>query len=319
VWAPQAILDNATCKLLASVGPINTLVQLKQLICSTWHRWEQHSTELFELLLSLNIPPLTLLANTISNKRTATASNYQPATSSKRPRMSTQSATRTVPLHTQPAISSPPHFPLHVSSSSLRLLVYPPTPLSQSRLSITSTQPYTPTSSTHLFAYPAPSVPSATKYPGPPHGIHNPPSSRTPAFNNTNTPFIERYPTHVIAPSQFASPAFNNNPYRQPSSGPFPYHMLPAHQSRMHFPSTPQFQTTQHPRPITFAPTYQSLPRFTPSDPSTSTQDFASQPYQHDTDIIPLEFTPIVPSHRIDTLHTDTGQAGGGHLDIRYS
>jgi hypothetical protein len=37
VWAPQAILDNGTCELLASVGPITTIARLAQLIQSTWH------------------------------------------------------------------------------------------------------------------------------------------------------------------------------------------------------------------------------------------------------------------------------------------
>ena len=36
VWAPQAILDNSTCELLASVGPIGTKDRLAQLIKSTW-------------------------------------------------------------------------------------------------------------------------------------------------------------------------------------------------------------------------------------------------------------------------------------------
>jgi hypothetical protein len=85
VWAPQAILDNGTCELLASVGPITTMACLAQLIQSTWHRWEKHSGDLFKLLLTLNIPPLQVPAKTASNKRAATASSSQPSTSSKRP------------------------------------------------------------------------------------------------------------------------------------------------------------------------------------------------------------------------------------------
>src|SRR5882762_2379275 len=99
VWAPQAILDNATCELLASVGPIDTLTCLEQLTRLTWHRWEQHSSELFKLLSGLNIPSLIPLANTTSKKRSATTSNSQPATLLKHPRTeSTQSVTRTIAL-----------------------------------------------------------------------------------------------------------------------------------------------------------------------------------------------------------------------------
>jgi hypothetical protein len=312
VWAPQAILDNATCELLASVGPIDTLTRLEQLTRLTWHRWEQHSSELFKLLSGLNIPSLIPLANTTSNKRSATMSNSQPATLSKRPRTeSTQSATRTIALVTHPAIASVSHFAPPVSTSSSQPIVYPPTPLSQSEFPplIASTQPYTSTSSAHLFAHPAPSGPSTTKYP--PYGVYNSSSFRTPAFNDNNTSSTTQYPTPAMIPSQFASPAFNNNPHLQRSS-PFPYLMSPAHQSGMHFPPIPQFQMTQlrHPNSYTaFPPTYQSPPSFAPT-PYTSTQDFARQPYRHDTDIIPFESTPIIPSHHIDTLHTDTRGAG---------
>ncbi|KAJ7101668.1 P-loop containing nucleoside triphosphate hydrolase protein, partial [Mycena epipterygia] len=41
LFAPHALLDDATCELLASVGPIETMEMLKQLLGSSWSFWEE--------------------------------------------------------------------------------------------------------------------------------------------------------------------------------------------------------------------------------------------------------------------------------------
>ncbi|KAJ7036839.1 P-loop containing nucleoside triphosphate hydrolase protein [Mycena alexandri] len=58
IFAPHAILDDATCELLASVGPFDSLDMLKQLLESGWSLWEEFGVQLHVYLHGLNIPPL---------------------------------------------------------------------------------------------------------------------------------------------------------------------------------------------------------------------------------------------------------------------
>ncbi|KAK6984117.1 hypothetical protein R3P38DRAFT_2576560 [Favolaschia claudopus] len=46
-FAANAILDDATCELLASVGPINAIETLQQLLGSCWSRWGELGQDLF--------------------------------------------------------------------------------------------------------------------------------------------------------------------------------------------------------------------------------------------------------------------------------
>ncbi|KAJ7847717.1 hypothetical protein B0H14DRAFT_3675066 [Mycena olivaceomarginata] len=41
MFAPHAILDDATCETLASIGPVNEISTLQQLLQSSWSRWEE--------------------------------------------------------------------------------------------------------------------------------------------------------------------------------------------------------------------------------------------------------------------------------------
>ena len=322
VWAPQAILDNATCELLASVGPINTMARLEQLIRPTWHRWEQHSNELFELVRDLNIPPLPV--NSTSKKRAATASSSQPATSSKRPRTSVRSATAAAPMH--PAItSSSPFAPFLPVPSQAR------TPSSHSMQSLVYTQPYVPTPIQHRYPHAPPS--SMAQYStynavmstlGSIHTPQHNTSFSTPAGINIST--TNRFAHHPILAStqssQFDSPAFNNSRSRQSSSNPHPYSMSAPHAPVMHFPPTPHFQTGPYSRPYLYTPpshSYQSPPNPTFVPSQSITQHYTNQTHRYDTEIT-LDSSPfIIPSQHTNTLDRDTRPGRYAGSEVQYS
>jgi hypothetical protein len=308
VWAPQAILDNATCELLASVGPVNTKARLEQLIRSTWHRWEQHSNELFELLRDLNIPPLPTPVNSASKKRAAAASTSQPATLLKRPRITAQSATATAPQPTHPAITLSsqfsPAFP--VPSSAL-------TPLFHS-----ASSPYVPTP---LYPHAPPS--NIAQYPAAPST-----PSHTLRFNNSfptptglNLPTTSQSIHHPMLAgmrsSQFDSPAFNRSHHWQPSSNLHPYNMPATHTPHTPmtcFPSTPHFQAGQYSRPSFHTPLshpYQSLPDSRPS-PSLA---------QYHTSQSQLNSSPfiVIPSQYRNTPHRDIRQVRETVSEVQYN
>jgi len=203
VWAPQAILDNGTCELLASVGPITTIARLAQLIQSTWYRWEKHSGDLFELLLTLNIPPLQVPVKTTSNKRAGTASSSQPSTSSKRPRISAQSATTSFVSPAQATITSS-RFSLPLPVASSQTLAFPSTPWPQ----------------------PPPSLPLAPTSSEPPH-VHAA-SARTPLMST-----IAQYPTYSTYNSvSFHSPAFRKFSFATPNISSTTAYPTPAMTTR---------------------------------------------------------------------------------------
>jgi len=58
IWAPHTILDDNTCDLLASVGPIATRDHLAWLIQTGWAYWDKHVDKLFQFLDNINIASL---------------------------------------------------------------------------------------------------------------------------------------------------------------------------------------------------------------------------------------------------------------------
>jgi len=75
IWASHAILDDNTCELLASVGPIESKEWLTQIIQSGWAMWDELGDNLFEFMINLVIPPLPPPAKRVTaaapKKRTA--------------------------------------------------------------------------------------------------------------------------------------------------------------------------------------------------------------------------------------------------------
>ncbi|KAF8952569.1 P-loop containing nucleoside triphosphate hydrolase protein [Flammula alnicola] len=57
LWGPQSILDNGTCELLASIGPVESESFLSSVLKASWEWWDKLSTELFSFLQALDIPP----------------------------------------------------------------------------------------------------------------------------------------------------------------------------------------------------------------------------------------------------------------------
>ncbi|KIM45740.1 hypothetical protein M413DRAFT_430484 [Hebeloma cylindrosporum] len=53
LWGPQAILDDAHCEMLASVGPVKTIEQLALLLENSWARWNVLGERLFGMMVSL--------------------------------------------------------------------------------------------------------------------------------------------------------------------------------------------------------------------------------------------------------------------------
>ncbi|KAJ7106023.1 P-loop containing nucleoside triphosphate hydrolase protein [Mycena crocata] len=58
LFAPHAILDDTTCELLASIGPVNNIEILEQLLGSSWSRWDELGTRLYAFMHGLKIPSL---------------------------------------------------------------------------------------------------------------------------------------------------------------------------------------------------------------------------------------------------------------------
>ncbi|KAJ6617351.1 P-loop containing nucleoside triphosphate hydrolase protein [Mycena sp. CBHHK59/15] len=56
LFAPHALLDDATCELLASVGPIESMEMLGQLLGSSWSLWDEFGSRLYAYLHALDIP-----------------------------------------------------------------------------------------------------------------------------------------------------------------------------------------------------------------------------------------------------------------------
>jgi hypothetical protein len=80
IFAPHAILDDDSCDLLASVGPIQNKEFLARVIEHGWAYWDRHRGELFNWLGNQTIPPLQPLRKP---PKPASAT-LKPSTSQKR-------------------------------------------------------------------------------------------------------------------------------------------------------------------------------------------------------------------------------------------
>ncbi|KAF8157863.1 P-loop containing nucleoside triphosphate hydrolase protein [Crassisporium funariophilum] len=74
LWAPHAILDNATCEKLASIGPVKEKEMLELLLRGSWARWDDLGDRLFECLTGLPIPTIV----PVPSKRAATRKRAPP-------------------------------------------------------------------------------------------------------------------------------------------------------------------------------------------------------------------------------------------------
>ncbi|KAJ7654570.1 P-loop containing nucleoside triphosphate hydrolase protein [Mycena polygramma] len=74
LFAPHAILDDANCELLVSIGPVNSIDVLRQLLQSSWSRWDDLGNRLFVYMKGLEIPALPVPAT----RKKAASTSQEP-------------------------------------------------------------------------------------------------------------------------------------------------------------------------------------------------------------------------------------------------
>ncbi|KAJ7679244.1 P-loop containing nucleoside triphosphate hydrolase protein [Mycena polygramma] len=210
LFAPHAILDDATCELLSSVGPIETLDMLKQLLESSWVHWEKFGLQLYipavpqaprrqaaaSLLNPLPPPPSTL---PIANARTGDKRSH--------PTHSTSADPAAIPTQRRPAQSQ----------------YMPSTPARTTAMPIPSTYPapYLPQPYARAPFYP----PHPNMYPQQSAYNYPPPHTFPPQFSTFQ---------HYMNPPQ-TPVALQNNPYASlaypASSFPSPSPITPVSHS----------------------------------------------------------------------------------------
>lgn len=80
LWAPHAILDDATCELLSSVGPIKTHERLASILKSGWARWDELGEGLFQMISKLEIPPVSATTKRAGNTANTSKTCAVPST-----------------------------------------------------------------------------------------------------------------------------------------------------------------------------------------------------------------------------------------------
>ncbi|KAF7338756.1 ATP-dependent DNA helicase Q-like 3 [Mycena sanguinolenta] len=75
MFAPSAILDDSTCETLASIGPVEDISTLQQLLQSSWSHWDEFGVPLFDYMKELDIPALPPPP---PRKKAAPASEHTP-------------------------------------------------------------------------------------------------------------------------------------------------------------------------------------------------------------------------------------------------
>jgi hypothetical protein len=234
VFAPHALLDDATCEVLASIGPLEDIATLKQLLGTSWYRWDELGDSLFTLMRSLDIaplpppPPRAKKATAPAQKAPTAISNapHTPLAPQSPPRASGSAAPkRTHTTHSTPLDAAAP-------------------PAQRARVGIISETPPTPAVPhprwrlTHngqpLLSYPPypPLAPLLSYPPYPPPAPHSPSSFATPARSSPVTL------THALYTPAFHSSAY---PPQPPYAPPFPgwYGSNPHYSSPAMAPAAP--------------------------------------------------------------------------------
>ena len=155
IFAPHAILDDATCELLASIGPVEDIQVLEQLLQSSWSRWDALGNRLYVYMHGLNIPPLP--PPPPRKKAVAATPQTLPASNSQSvPHPNSTTSKRRHPAHSTPGDESgPPARRLRVEPSSQIPHTPRPTPTPAYR-AFPAQLPHTPLpASTFAYAYPA--------------------------------------------------------------------------------------------------------------------------------------------------------------------
>jgi hypothetical protein len=111
LWGPQAILNDDTCELLSSVGPVDSPEFLSSLLKEGWEWWDKLGTELYALMHYLAISPLpTKASRGVKRRRVLETDEHPvpgPSTSTKCARTGTTQANQLVlPVSSTPSDST---------------------------------------------------------------------------------------------------------------------------------------------------------------------------------------------------------------------
>ena len=100
LWGPQAILNDDTCELLSSVGPVDSITFLSSVLKEGWEWWDKLGSELYAFMHFLAIPPLPMKAPRGVKRRPVQETNDHPvpglSTSTKRARTGATQANQLV-------------------------------------------------------------------------------------------------------------------------------------------------------------------------------------------------------------------------------
>ncbi|KAK7038330.1 hypothetical protein R3P38DRAFT_2905663, partial [Favolaschia claudopus] len=260
LFAPHALLNDSTCDLLASVGPIESEDMLKQLLESSWSYWDRFGRQLYVYLHNLEIPPLPPPPS--RQKQTAAAASTAAIPQSQVPGGPT-ARKRAHPTHSTPndAAATPPQRLRRDAAGTSA-----PSPAS----STSTTHPGHPYSSSQrrpLYAIPPASSPypyshHPTPPPAPALAQHSLGIPSTP-MRAMSTPTASPYPsTPSAASTLYATPWYINNAHYYPG-----YAYPPQFQPHSTFNNPPSTPTTLYNNP------YAALasPAFTVPSPSPVT------------------------------------------------
>jgi len=111
LWGPQAILNDDTCELLSSVGPVDSVTFLLSVLKEGWGWWDKLGSELYTFMQSLVVPPLPAKASRGVKRRPVQENDDHaipgPSTSAKRARTGATQANQSVlPVSSAPSNSS---------------------------------------------------------------------------------------------------------------------------------------------------------------------------------------------------------------------
>lgn len=138
IFSPQAILNDSTCALLASVGPICSKARLQEVLLPSWQRWDKLSDELYVMLSALNPPSEPApISNAPSEPRStarsvSSASAKRSAPNQAAPPASAKRSRTAQTTSVKPSASSVPFSPYHVfpSTPSMATPTYSYVPIS---------------------------------------------------------------------------------------------------------------------------------------------------------------------------------------------
>ncbi|KAJ6469073.1 P-loop containing nucleoside triphosphate hydrolase protein [Mycena vitilis] len=245
LFAAHALLDDSTCELLSSVGPIESLDMLRQLLESGWSHWENLGNKLYVYLHGLDIPPVPPAPPRQKAGNTVVSTASSPTTS--------QSST---------SAAAPPQKRAHPTHGTIADPAAIPTQRRRTEPSALNPHPPAP-SATHLAtprSRPRPRASQST----------NPAASSSQSWHNST-------PANFQAPAQsqyMPSTPIRTTTMQIPSTYPAPYFPQPYARAPFYPPHPSMY--SQHPN---YPPPQTFHPHFLHPDPSQTPATLQNNPY----------------------------------------